>query len=61
MPERDWKQMHWIDKNGHQPTYYIVHGVFEQYPSRNHPTKSAINYLSSSKASRHDNFGNLYE
>eukprot|EP00957_Ditylum_brightwellii_P195385 14886287-Ditylum_brightwellii.AAC.1 len=37
--------MHWVDKNGQRPTYYIMHGVFERYPSLSHPKDSAINYF----------------
>ena len=50
LSKEDWNQMHWIDKNGQRPTYYIIHGVFECYPSSSHPTDSAINYLASSPA-----------
>eukprot|EP00957_Ditylum_brightwellii_P092103 7013060-Ditylum_brightwellii.AAC.1 len=50
MSKEDWTQIHWIDKNGQQPIYYIMHGVFERYPSSSHPKDSAINYLVSSQA-----------
>eukprot|EP00957_Ditylum_brightwellii_P128723 9820489-Ditylum_brightwellii.AAC.1 len=49
--------MHWIDKNGQQPTYFIIYGIFERYPSSSHPTDSAINYLAFSQ--RHSIHGKI--
>eukprot|EP00957_Ditylum_brightwellii_P205447 15343935-Ditylum_brightwellii.AAC.1 len=53
--------MHWIDKNGQQSTYYIIHGVFERYLSSSRPSDSAINYLASTPGNRHKKFDYLFQ
>ena len=57
----DWKQMHWIDKDGQRPTYYIVHGVFERYPSSSRPSDSTINYLASPPGKRNKKYDYLFQ
>eukprot|EP00957_Ditylum_brightwellii_P187548 14282409-Ditylum_brightwellii.AAC.1 len=61
MSKENRKQIHWIDKNGQQPTDHIIHGVFECYSSSSHPTGSAINYLASSQAKQHKHYDHLFQ